>query len=124
LTSSRDKPPSTHMLCPVMQLACGEAKNAITAATSSERPRRFLRLTCTYAAATFGPITPRTHGEPRRLSWSLPHACSAWLPPLASCDDTRPEPITQQKVRPRDVHKSGRAEPRAVFTLRVGLAPC
>jgi len=41
------------MLCPVMQLAFGEAKNAITAATSSECPRRFLSLTCTPAAARF-----------------------------------------------------------------------
>ena len=42
------------------------------------------------------------------------------LSPLPSRHETKP--ITQQKVRTLDVHKSRVTEPLSVFVLRVGLA--
>jgi len=79
LTSSRDKPPSTTMPCPVMPLAFGEAKNATTAATSSERPRRFHGGACT---------TDAMHPAPAALVISV-----SLLPGLVPCCITHVLPV-------------------------------
>jgi hypothetical protein len=53
-TSLRDQLPSTPMMCPVLQLACGAATRATTAATSSARPRR-----------VYGVASPHEHPRQR-----------------------------------------------------------